>query len=288
MLFALPLSVSMLLMCWLLIAWRYTGRRFTALSFSTEELHRMSARPMSYEEKAVAAVFGLTALGWIFRKDIVMGGLTVPGWSGLLEYGQMINDGTVAILAALVLFMLPARNRSQYRRLADAETIARLPWNIVLLFGGGFALAKGFTVSGLSEFVGGQFAGMQNLDPVSLIAGVSTMVVFLTEVTSNTATAQMLLPLVASVAGDIGINPLLLMIPVTLSASMAFMMPVATPPNAIVFASGKLHIMDMIKTGFILNLLAIVLITLLTWLLAPLVFGIDPGRVPGWAGQGAV
>jgi sodium-dependent dicarboxylate transporter 2/3/5 len=288
MLFALPLSVSMLLMCWLLIAWRYTGRRFTALSFSTEELHRMSARPMSFEEKAVATVFGLTALGWIFRKDIVMGGITVPGWSGLLEYGQMINDGTIAVLAALVLFILPARDRTQYRRLADAETIARLPWNIVLLFGGGFALAKGFTVSGLSEFVGQQFAGMQNLDPVSLIAGVSTMVVFLTEVTSNTATAQMLLPLVASIAGDIGINPLLLMVPVTLSASMAFMMPVATPPNAIVFASGKLHIIDMIKTGFILNLLAIVLITLLTWLLAPLVFGIDPNSVPGWAGRGGV
>jgi sodium-dependent dicarboxylate transporter 2/3/5 len=282
LLFAFPLTVSMLVLSWGVITWRYTGRGFTALSFSTDELRSSANKPMSYEEKAVATVFILTALGWIFRKDIIMGGMTIPGWSNLLENAALINDGTIAILAALVLFTLPAKDKSEHKRLADSKTIANLPWNIVLLFGGGFALAKGFTVSGLSEFVGQQFLGFQDTSPVGIIAGVSTLVVFLTEVTSNTATSEMLLPLVASIAKAIEINPLLLMLPVTLSASMAFMMPVATPPNAIVFASGKLHIMDMIKTGFILNILAIVLITLVCWILGPLIFNIDVNMMPDW------
>jgi sodium-dependent dicarboxylate transporter 2/3/5 len=153
----------------------------------------------------------------------------------------------------------------------------------VLLFGGGFALAMGFTVSGLSEFIGDKFIGMQDLDPMALVAGISAIVVFLTEVTSNTATSQILLPVVASVAKQIEINPLLLMLPVTLSVSMAFMMPVATPPNAIVFASGQLRIRDMIKTGLIINLLAIILITLQTWFIGTAVFDIDMSAMPSWA-----
>lgn len=283
LLFAFPLTLSMLLLCWGVITWRYTGRGFTALKFSADELRITANKPMSYEEKAVATVFTLTALGWIFRNDITMGGMTLPGWSNLFETATLINDGTIAIMAALVLFTIPAKNKSAHKRLADSKTIASLPWNIVLLFGGGFALAKGFTVSGLSEFVGQQFLGFQEMNPVGLIAGVTTLVVFLTEVTSNTATSEMLLPLVASIAKAIEINPLLLMLPVTLSASMAFMMPVATPPNAIVFASEKLHIIDMIKTGFILNILAIVLITLVCWILGPLIFNIDVNVMPGWA-----
>ncbi len=281
--FAFSLSLSMLLLCWLLLSWRYTGRQFTALTFSTETLYQSSHKPMSYEEKAVATVFTLTALAWVFRQDINLGWVSVPGWSNMFATGALINDGTVAIIAALLLFAIPAKNRTSHSRLADAETISALPWNIVLLFGGGFALAKGFTVSGLAEFVGQQFIGLHDMNPVSLIAGVSSMVIFLTEVTSNTATAEMLLPLVASIAKSIQINPLLLMLPVTLSASMAFMMPIATPPNAIVFASGKLDIMDMIKTGFFLNLFAIVLITLVTWFIGPMVFGIDLNSMPDWA-----
>ena len=123
---------------------------------------------------------------------------------------------------------------------------------------------------------------MQALEPMALVGGISAIVVFLTEVTSNTATSQILLPVVASVAKQIELNPLLLMLPVTLSASMAFMMPVATPPNAIVFASGQLHIRDMIKTGFIINLVAIALITLQTWFVGTAVFDIDLSTMPSW------
>ena len=283
LLFALPLSVSLLLITWLVISYRYTGRRFTALQFSTRELHSLSDKPMSFEEKTVATVFSLTALSWMFRQDIVIGSLTIPGWSNLFDNAGLINDGTIAIAAATVLFILPSKNKRHHARIADSDTISNLPWNIVLLFGGGFALAKGFTASGLSEYIGQQFVDMQNLDPMALIAGVSTIVIFLTEVTSNTATSQILLPVVASVAKQIEVNPLLLMLPVTLSASMAFMMPVATPPNAIVFASGRLHIRDMIKTGLIINLIAIVLITLHSWFIGTAVFDIDINSMPAWA-----
>ncbi|MCK5263454.1 MAG: anion permease, partial [Gammaproteobacteria bacterium] len=136
---------------------------------------------------------------------------------------------------------------------------------------------------GLSEFIGQQFAGLQDASVFSLVAAISAMVVFLTEVTSNTATAEMLLPLVASIAKAINLNPLLLMLPVTLSASMAFMMPIATPPNAIVFASGHLKIQDMVKTGIIINLIAIVMITLATYFWGMQVFSIEASVIPDWA-----
>ncbi|MGB5277647.1 MAG: DASS family sodium-coupled anion symporter [Gammaproteobacteria bacterium] len=283
LLFALPLSITLLIITWLVIAYRYTGRNFAALQFTTSELQEISRKPMSFEEKAVALVFSLTAFCWMFRQDIIIGAITIPGWSKLFDNANLINDGSIAIAAAILLFIIPSRNRRDHLRLADSETISKLPWNIVLLFGGGFALAKGFTASGLSEYIGQQFIGMQGMDPLALVSGISSIVIFLTEVTSNTATSQILLPVVASVAKQIEINPLLLMLPVTLSASMAFMMPVATPPNAIVFASGRLHIRDMIKTGLIINLLAIFLITLHTWFVGTAVFDIDITTMPVWA-----
>ena len=281
--FALPLTVTMLVTTWLVIAYRYTGRGFTPLLFSSDEARGLADKPMSFEEKVVAAVFTLTAFCWMFRQDIVIGGFSIPGWSNLFENASLVNDGTIAIAAALILFCIPARNRQQFTRIADNDIINNLPWNIVLLFGGGFALAMGFTESGLSDYIGQQFIDMQGLEPAGLVAGISAIVVFLTEVTSNTATSQILLPVVASVARQIEINPLLLMLPVTLSASMAFMMPVATPPNAIVFASGRLLIRDMIKTGFIINIIAIILITLQTWFIGRAVFDIDLATMPLWA-----
>lgn len=283
LLFALPLTVTMLVTTWLVIAYRYTGRGFTPLRFSNAEIKGLADRPMSFEEKAVAVVFTLTAFCWLFRQDIVIGGFSIPGWSNLFDNARLVNDGTIAVAAALVLFCIPSRNRQQFNRVADSDIISNLPWNIVLLFGGGFALARGFTESGLSGYIGQQFIDMQGLDPTALVAGISAIVVFLTEVTSNTATSQILLPVVASVARQIEVNPLLLMLPVTLSASMAFMMPVATPPNAIVFASGRLLIRDMIKTGFIINIIAIILITALTWFVGRAIFDIDLATMPLWA-----
>jgi len=283
MFFAFPLSLVLLFTCWQVITMRYTSSKFAALEISGDVMKAVK-QPMSYEQKVVAIIFTLTALSWIFRKDMNIGLLIIPGWSNLFEHASLIDDGTIAIASALALFILPSRDRTKFSNIADVEIISALPWKIVLLFGGGFALAKGFTASGLSEFIGQQFIGLKDMDILTMIGALSTMVVFLTEVTSNTATAEMLLPLVASVARAIEINPLLLMLPVTLSASMAFMMPIATPPNAIVFASGQLKIADMLKTGFIINLAAIVMITLTTYLWGIHLFDIDVGSLPDWAG----
>lgn len=268
--FALPLSLTMLCVCWFIITRRYTHGDFEHLS--ADPLHETLPK-MSYEEKNVAVVFCLTALAWMLRKDINAGFFIIPGWSSLLDGASGIDDGTVAIAASLLLFLLPSRDRSRYRNIVDVDIIAEIPWKIVLLFGGGFALATGFSNSGLAEHVGRQFMVLQDQEPSVIIAGISTLVVFLTEVTSNTATSEILLPLMASIATAIDTDPLLLMIPVTLAASMAFMLPVATPPNAIVFASGNLKISDMVSTGLILNLVAIVIITLLTTTWGRFVFG---------------
>ena len=190
---------------------------------------------------------------------------------------------------ALVLFIVPARNPSpdgkpQTRGILNVDVFRKIPWHIVLLFGGGFALAKGFTVSGLSEFVGEKFAGLEGTPPAILVGAICTAMTFMTELTSNTATTEMILPILASIGVAAQTNPLLLMIPATLSTSCAFMMPVATPPNAIVFGSGRVRMSQMIRAGLLINLIGIVVITLLFLTLGFAVFDIDPSVAPPWAG----
>jgi sodium-dependent dicarboxylate transporter 2/3/5 len=165
-------------------------------------------------------------------------------------------------------------------------TATKLHWGIVILFGGGFALASGFKESGLSVWVAGQLTGLAGVSPVFLVASICTMLTFLTELTSNTATTEMVLPLLGSLAVAIKVNPLLLMIPATLSASCAFMLPVATPPNAIVFGSGEVKMADMIRIGLLMNLAGVVLITACMYLIGLAVFGIDLGELPAWAAAG--
>ena len=149
----------------------------------------------------------------------------------------------------------------------DWRTAKNLPWHIILLFGGGFALAQGFTESGLSLWVGGKLGGWSQMPPILIVASVALTLTFLTEFTSNTATAQVMLPVLAAVAVDIGVHPLMLMVPATISASCAFMMPIATPPNAIVFATDRLKITQMARAGFFLNIVGMILITAAVFLL---------------------
>lgn len=163
------------------------------------------------------------------------------------------------------------------------ETAQRLHWGIVILFGGGFALAAGFKESGLSLWIANSLHGLQGVSPILMVAVVCMTLTFLTELTSNTATTQIVLPLLASLSIAIGVNPLLLMIPATLSASCAFMLPVATPPNAIVFGSGEVKMGDMMRVGIIMNLVGVVLITIFIYTLGTSIFGIDPLVVPDWA-----
>jgi sodium-dependent dicarboxylate transporter 2/3/5 len=239
---------------------------------------------MSFEERAVLTVFAATAFGWVFRKDLVIGLLTIPGWSRLLPNADLIDDATVAIAMAMILFFIPTRSRNADSRMVmGVDVFSKIPWHIVLLFGGGFALAQGFRVTGLSELIGTRFAGLEGVPPYAVITLVCGGLTFLTELTSNTATTEMILPILASVAVAMKVNPLLLMIPATLSASCAFMMPVATPPNAIIFGSGRIKIAEMARVGLAINLIGVFVISLVFYFLGTAVLGIDPATLPAWA-----
>jgi sodium-dependent dicarboxylate transporter 2/3/5 len=201
----------------------------------------------------------------------------------LLPYPDLIDDGTVALFMAMTLFFIPTRSPGAgSATVMGPDVVKRLPWNIVLLFGGGFALAQGFQVTGLSTVIGSHFVGMADVSPFLMLVVICLGLTFLTEMTSNTATTEMILPILASVAVAMQTHPLLLMIPATLSASCAFMMPVATPPNAIVFASGRVRVGEMARIGLFLNLIGVVIIALIFYFVGRGVFGIDAGVLPDW------
>jgi sodium-dependent dicarboxylate transporter 2/3/5 len=285
---AFPVTIVMLTIVWLLLT-RVFFRFGASLKVDREVVKREYAAlgGMSFEERAVLAVFAMTALGWVFRKDLVFGLFTLPGWSRLLPHAELIDDATVAIAMAMILFFIPTRTEDTgSRTVMGVDVFARIPWHIVLLFGGGFALAQGFRVTGLSELIGVRFAGLEGVPPYAMIALVCGGLTFLTELTSNTATTEMILPILASVAVAMKANPLLLMIPATLSASCAFMMPVATPPNAIIFGSGRIRIAEMARVGLAINLIGVVIISLVFFFLGTAVLGIDTGAFPMWAGSG--
>ena len=225
-------------------------------------------------------MFLLLALLWITRKPLDLGIYYLPGWSQFLPVPGFVGDGTVAITLATLLFVLPARNESG--RIMDWDTTVKLPWGIVLLFGGGFALAGAISSSGLSNWIGIKMQGLAVLQPIAMTASLCGIMTFLTELTSNTATTQMALPILSATAIAIHRNPLYLMIPATLSASCAFMMPVATPPNAIIFGTGKVKIWQMATTGILLNLVGIVLITLWMHIMGPYNFGGGPEDLLEW------
>ena len=196
----------------------------------------------------------------------------------------MLNDGTVAITMALLLFLLPSRSQPG-ERVMDWDTAVQLPWGIILLFGGGFALASGFKESGLSQWFGDQLIWLKEVHPFVIVLSVSLMITFLTELTSNVATVETFLPVLAGLAMSIEFNPLLFMLPATISASLAFMLPSATAPNAIIFGTKRLKVIDMSKTGIALNFIGVVIVTLATYYLATLIFEISLSDFPEWAGH---
>ena len=223
------------------------------------------------EEKTVLWVFILLALLWITRADLSAGAFIFRGWAGWLPHGDMIQDGTVAVCMAIVLFIFPSKSQKG-SRILDWETASRIPWHILLLFGGGFALASGFKESGLSVWFGEQLQWVSGMHLFLVILAISLIISFLTELTSNTATTEMVLPILAGISISTGIPPLWLMIPATLSASMAFMLPVATPPNAIVFSTSRIRTSEMAGTGLVLNLFAAVITALMMYFWGRVVF----------------
>jgi sodium-dependent dicarboxylate transporter 2/3/5 len=222
--------------------------------------------PMRHEEKLVATVASTTALLWIFRKPIMVGDFTLPGWSQMFEDSSLLQDSTVAMVMATLLFLLPSGKEG--KRLMDWETVQRgMPWGIVFLFGGGFALADAISVSGLADWMGLQMVVLEGL-PVWILVPISCLIaVLMTEMTSNIATVMMLSPVITATALQIGVDPYLLLIPAAIMASFAFMLPVATPPNAIVFSSGTITIGRMFRVGSMLDLIALFIVpVMIYWL----------------------
>ena len=267
--FGLPISIILLFICWKYltsVAFRFEQNSFPG---GKEEIDRQLRQlgPISYEEKMILGIFILTALAWISRSFLLA--KWIPG----------IDDTIIAVIAAITLFVLPAE-KSKKRRLITWEEAARLPWGILLLFGGGLALAEGFKSSGLAEWIGGQTSLLANVHLAVLLLILIAAVNFLTEITSNLATTAMILPILAPIAFTIDVHPYLLMVGATVAASCAFMLPVATPPNAVVFGSGYLRIPDMVRAGIWMNIISILLLSIICYFLLPVLWGFEPGQFP--------
>jgi len=262
--FGFPISVVLLFLCWKYLtsfAFKFKQKSFPG---GRAEISKQlkSLGQISYEEKLVAGVFTLTAFAWMSRSFLLES--IIPG----------IDDTIIGLIGAIVIFLLPTKNKE--RRLINWDEAVKLPWGILLLFGGGMALAAGFKDSGLALWIGSQ---MTLLDGVSLFLLVFILIAavnFLTEITSNLATTAMLLPILYPMAIIIDVHPFILMVAATVAATCAFMLPVATPPNAVVFGSGYLRIPDMVRVGIWMNLLSIILLTLFVYFLLPILWDFDP------------
>lgn len=208
------------------------------------------------EEKRTLLVFGLTALAWVTR------GEPFGGWSGVLDI-EIAGDSTVALFAVVVMFLV---SNGKGGRLLDWDTAKNIPWGMLLLFAGGIALAKGFTASGLSNMLGDWISSFTDLSPLIMILTICLIVTYLTEITSNTATATLLMPILAVTATSAGYDPTVFMIPAAMAASCAFMLPVATAPNAIAYGTGEIEIQDMVKEGAILSVIVASIVAIICFL----------------------
>lgn len=258
MAFAMPFALLMLGICWVVLTRIVFPLHTIDLPIGPETLKKEheALGKMSQEEKIIAIVFVATAFLWITRSFLL--NQFIPG----------INDTVIAIAAATTMFILPSKQRNG-KPLLTWEEAERLPWGVIILFGGGLSIAAAFQSSQLAEWLGLRLTGVAELPTFLIILIVALVVNFLTEVTSNVATASIMLPVLASLAEAIGIHPFLLMVPATMAASCAFMLPIATGPNAIVFSSGELKMHDMVRAGVWLNLVSSVLISVLVYLVLP-------------------
>ena len=266
--FGFPISVLLLVLCWKYLttyAFNFEQKEFPG---GKAEIRRLKKElgTISYEEKMVSVVFGTTAFFWITRS---------------LLFDKLIprlDDTIIAIIFAIVLFLIPAKSKKQ--KLMAWEDAVKLPWGIILLFGGGMAIASGFESSGLAVWLGNQMTTFAGLSTFLLILMLITAVNFLTEITSNLATTAMLLPVLAPMAVTVDIHPFVLMVGAAVAASCAFMLPVATPPNAVVFGSGYLRIPDMVSKGFVMNIISIIILTLFVYFVLPMLWDLTVEGFP--------
>jgi sodium-dependent dicarboxylate transporter 2/3/5 len=271
MAFGVPLIIVFIPILWLYLTRVVYKVNFHELPGGKEQINqqRKALGQMSYEEKAVSVVFVFAAFMWITRTFIWENIVHIPG----------LSDGMIAMMAVVILFLIPAKKEGK-TKLMSWEDSKDIPWGILVLFGGGLAIATGFTETGLSDWVGEQLTFLEGMNLLIIITVSTAVVLLLTEITSNTATATMILPVVASLALALNVHPFALMVPCAIAANCAFMLPVGTPPNAIIFGTGKFSIMEMVKNGFWLNIIGIILIVLAVYFYLPVVWGIDLYEIP--------
>ena len=238
-----------------------------------------SLGPITPGEKRVIYVCLLAIFGWVFRDDLLLGNFVIPGWASVLGLGDYVHDSTVAIAAAMLLFILPANKE---KRLLDWKSASQVPWGVAMIVGGGYAIAAGFEATGLADWLGNQLVFISQYPFFIVLILVVGFVMIFTEFNSNTATANILLPVLASMAVAAAINPLLLMIPATVASSLGFMMPAGTGPNTVIFGSERVTVADMVKCGVWLDLISLVIVTVMLYFIIMPWLGFD-GALPAWA-----
>lgn len=257
-----PVALIFLVMAFMLIRTIFLRKDIKvdiSKKFFSEEYLKLGK--VTYEEKIVGIVFISTALLWFLRDDIDLGSFRIYGWKNVFgTYKDYIHDSTVAVFMALLLFVIPSR-AEKGRALIIWDDAARMPFDIILLFGSGFALAKGFEVSGLSNWLASKLAFLNGANVVIVLVGICTVVAIISEFASNVASIQLVIPILVSMQKVLDIDPLLLMIPATLAASLGFMLPVATAPNTIVFGSKRIRVSSMMTVGVFMDIAGILLIT---------------------------
>lgn len=283
MIMGLPVTVLFVVFGWLLftkVIYRLGRSKFLGDS-QTVKNQIAGLGPLRRDEIMAASVFGLAVFLWLTGSPITVGPCTFIGWREWLGL-EGVTDPVVAIGCSCLLFLLPSGDRPK-QMVMTWKTALHVPWGILLLFGGGFAVAMGFEKSGLSSLVGEAIAGMDIQSPLLMIAVISLIITYLTELTSNTAMTMLILPILAKASVVMGFDPRLLLIPATLSASCAFMMPIASPTQAIVFGSGYVPIKQMIRAGVWFNALGIILVTLVFYFFGSAFLDIDIHNLPVWA-----
>ncbi|MBV6647529.1 MAG: SLC13/DASS family transporter, partial [Cyclobacteriaceae bacterium] len=261
--FGLPISVLLIVIGWIYLTKVMFKSNLEGIVAAKEEINeqvKLLGR-LTYEERSVLIVFSLTALAWILRSFV------------LVKFLPGINDTTIAIFGGLALFVFPSKDKSV--KLMDWETVKKLPWGVLLLFGGGLTIALGFKSSGLADWLGGRLSGLNQFHFGLILLVVVIIVNFFTEITSNVATASVLFPILASLSESIGVHPFGLMAGACVASSCAFMLPVATPPNAIAYSSGYLKMSDMMRTGIWMNIISSFILFLCIYFLMPIAWDID-------------
>ena len=269
--FGLPISILLLAISWVYltkVAFKFKQNEFNK---GKEEINRQLEElgSISYEEKIVLSVFVLTGLAWILRTYL------------LNKFIPNLDDSIIALISGISLFLFQANNQEgKKEKIMNWEDAVKLPWGILLLFGGGLAIAQGFQSSGLANWIAENLTQLNDFSLFIILLVLITAVNFLTEITSNLATTAMLLPILAPTAVILGVHPYVLMVGATLAASCAFMLPVATPPNAVVFGSNYLKISDMVRVGILMNIISIIIIFMMVYFILPILWNFNAFQNP--------